>query len=233
MRCGVPDPQKSKMARSETPPLHSSTQSQNQDPNQKRRGNPETPHSASRRSPSGWPPTRPPTRPRRRVDRRRGPGDPGQPEVHRAPGTRPPPHPRRPPLPPHADAWPRIPAPVREPIIDLDTWKEAQDTGAEHASSHDNHDDAGPNPADRVHPYRGRVRCADCKKRMSAHAYPAHVPFPMPTSAASVPGQRQQVRQQRLRGDNAPLGTLQSSDHQPPVSEQIRRLSRVASGLSR
>ncbi len=57
-----------------------------------------------------------------------------------------------------ADQWLWTPEPVHDPIITMDTWKAAQETGAEHASSRDT-SEPGPNPAGRVYPYRGRVRC--------------------------------------------------------------------------
>ena len=84
-----------------------------------------------------------------------------------------------------ADQWLWTPEPVHDPIITMDTWKAAQETGAEHASSRDTDDEPGPNPASRVYPYRGRVRCRHCKKRMSANPYPAHVYYRCPHDPAS------------------------------------------------
>ncbi len=78
-----------------------------------------------------------------------------------------------------AEEWLWTPAPVHEPIVDLDTWRAAQDIGAEHANSLDA-GDPGPNPAGRTYPYRGRVRCRDCKKRMAANPFPNHVYYRCP-----------------------------------------------------
>jgi hypothetical protein len=50
-----------------------------------------------------------------------------------------------------ADQWLWTP----EPIISVDTWKAAQEIGAEHASSHDT-SDPGPNPAGRIYTNRSR-----------------------------------------------------------------------------
>jgi hypothetical protein len=61
----------------------------------------------------------------------------------------------------------------------MDTWKAAQAFGAEHATSRDT-DEAGPNPAGRIYPYRGRVRCRDCKRRMTANPFPSHVYYRCP-----------------------------------------------------
>ena len=84
---------------------------------------------------------------------------------------------------PMAD-WLWSPQPVHDPIVDMDTWKEAQDTGAEHATSRD-HDGPRANPAGRIYPYRSRVRCRDCKRRMAANPYPAHVYYRCPHDPAS------------------------------------------------
>ena len=66
----------------------------------------------------------------------------------------------------------------------MDTWKQAQDIGAQHATSRD-HDGPRANPAGRIYPYRGRVRCRDCKRRMAANPYPAHVYYRCPHDPAS------------------------------------------------
>ena len=80
--------------------------------------------------------------------------------------------------------WLWSPQPVHEPLVDMDTWREAQEAGAEHATSRD-HDQPPANPAGRVYPYRGRVRCRDCTKRMAANPYPAHVYYRCPHDPAS------------------------------------------------
>jgi hypothetical protein len=84
-----------------------------------------------------------------------------------------------------ADQWLWTPEPVHEPIIDLGTWNAAQETGAGHASSRDTSDEPAPNPAGRIFPYRGRVRCRHCSKRMSANPYPAYVYYRCPHDPAS------------------------------------------------
>jgi DNA invertase Pin-like site-specific DNA recombinase len=80
--------------------------------------------------------------------------------------------------------WLWSPQPAHEPIVDMQTWQEAQEIGAEHATSRD-HDGPPANPAGRVYPYRGRVRCRDCTRRMTASAYPAHVYYRCPHDPAS------------------------------------------------
>ncbi len=90
---------------------------------------------------------------------------------------------RRYPVP--ADQWLWTPEPVHEPIIDTATWHAAQAIGAEHANSRDA-DDAGPNPAGRLFPYRGRVRCRDCHKRMTANPFPNHVYYRCPHNPRNV-----------------------------------------------
>jgi DNA invertase Pin-like site-specific DNA recombinase len=84
-----------------------------------------------------------------------------------------------------ADQWLWTPEPVHETIIEMGTWKAAQDIGAEHGTSRDHRDDAGPNPAGRTYPYRGRVRCRDCKKRMAANPFPAYVYYRCPHNPAN------------------------------------------------
>lgn len=81
--------------------------------------------------------------------------------------------------------WLWSPEQTHEPIIGMEIWKAAQETGAEHATSRDNGSDAGPNPAGRIYPYRGRVRCRACKRRMAANAFPGHVYYRCPYNYAS------------------------------------------------
>jgi site-specific DNA recombinase len=90
---------------------------------------------------------------------------------------------RRTPVP--ADQWLWTPEPVHEPITGMDTWKAAQQTGAEHSTSRDDHSTPGPNPAWRIYPYRGRVHCKDCKRRMAANPFPAHVYYRCPHNPAN------------------------------------------------
>jgi site-specific DNA recombinase len=80
--------------------------------------------------------------------------------------------------------WLWSPEPVHEPIVDMQTWKDAQDIGADHSTSRDHHEPEA-NPASRIYPYRGRVRCRDCQRRMTANPYPAHVYYRCPHNPAS------------------------------------------------
>ena len=73
------------------------------------------------------------------------------------------------PVPP--DQWLWSPAPVHPAIIDRDTWDAAQQAGAGHGSSRDG-DELNTHPATvRFYPYRGRVRCRDCQRRMTGKTY--------------------------------------------------------------
>jgi len=63
------------------------------------------------------------------------------------------------------DQWLWTPEPVHEPIVSMDTWQAAQVIGAEHATSRDTGKPSG-SPAGRFYPYRGRVRCRQCTRRM-------------------------------------------------------------------
>jgi hypothetical protein len=67
--------------------------------------------------------------------------------------------------------WLWSPEPVHPVIIDRDTWEQAQAIGAEHGTSRDPAL-SGTGPAGAaVHPYRSRVRCRDCRRRMFRAAY--------------------------------------------------------------
>ena len=69
------------------------------------------------------------------------------------------------------DQWPWSPAPVHPAIVDRDTWQQAQGIGAEPSTSRDaDEPDTGPATA-RFYPYRGRVRCRDCQRRMAGNTY--------------------------------------------------------------
>ena len=77
-----------------------------------------------------------------------------------------------------ADQWLWTPQPVHDPIVSVETWKDAQDIGAGHASSRDY--GPGPNPAGRIYPYRSRIRCHDCQRRMAANPFPSYVYYRCP-----------------------------------------------------
>ncbi|MDQ2814556.1 MAG: recombinase family protein, partial [Actinomycetota bacterium] len=73
------------------------------------------------------------------------------------------------PVPP--DQWVWSPAPVHPAIIGRDTWDAAQQVAAGHGSSRDG-EDLNTHPATvRFYPYRGRVRCRDCQRRMAGNSY--------------------------------------------------------------
>jgi site-specific DNA recombinase len=62
------------------------------------------------------------------------------------------------------DKWFWSEQPTHPAIVDRDTWEKAQKAGAEHRSSRDG---AMHNPANwRTYPFRGRVHCKLCKRRM-------------------------------------------------------------------
>jgi hypothetical protein len=64
-----------------------------------------------------------------------------------------------------------VPGPAHPAIIDGDTWQAAQAVAAGHGSSRDE-DDLNSHPATaRFYPYRSRVRCRDCQRRMAGNTY--------------------------------------------------------------
>ncbi len=76
---------------------------------------------------------------------------------------------RRTPAPPEQWLW--SPAPVHPAIIDRATWDAAQDVAAGHGTSRDG-DEPNSHPATRrFYPYRSRVRCRDCRRRMAGSTY--------------------------------------------------------------
>jgi site-specific DNA recombinase len=69
------------------------------------------------------------------------------------------------------DQWLWSPAPVHPAIVDRATWQQAQGIGAEHSTSRDT-DEPNAQPATaRFYPYRSRVRCRDCQRRMAGNTY--------------------------------------------------------------
>jgi site-specific DNA recombinase len=75
----------------------------------------------------------------------------------------------RTPVPP--DQWLWTPAPAHPAIIDRPTWDLAQTIAAGHGSSRDG-DDLNTHPATiRFYPYRSRIRCRDCQRRMTGTTY--------------------------------------------------------------
>jgi site-specific DNA recombinase len=76
---------------------------------------------------------------------------------------------RRTPAPP--DQWLWSPTPMHPAIIDRATWDAAQDVAAGHGTSRDG-DELNAHPATRrFYPYRSRIRCRDCRRRMAGSTY--------------------------------------------------------------
>ena len=78
---------------------------------------------------------------------------------------------RRVTIPPSEWLW--SPEPVHPAIVHRDTWAAAQDISAEHSTSRDGDQLSRHPAATRTYPYRGRVRCRDCRRRMAASPYPS------------------------------------------------------------
>jgi len=69
------------------------------------------------------------------------------------------------------DQWLWSPAPVHPAIVDRETWELAQTVAGGHGSSRDG-EELNTHPATaRFYPYRGRVRCRDCQRRMVGTTY--------------------------------------------------------------
>ncbi len=67
--------------------------------------------------------------------------------------------------------WLWSPEPVHPAIVDQRTWRDAQNIAVEHSTSRDG-DDLSRHPATRrSYVYRSRVRCRDCRRRMSGRTY--------------------------------------------------------------
>ncbi len=84
------------------------------------------------------------------------------------------------------EQWLWTPEPVHPVIVDRDAWQRAQTIGREHATSRDL-PHLGPAAAAAVYPYRGRVRCRDCQRRMGRAAYgqPVRVYYQCPHTPAN------------------------------------------------
>ena len=126
--------------------------------------------------------------------------------------------------------WLWSPEPVHPAIIDRDTWTAAQQIGKEHSTSRDGDQLSRHPAATRTYPYRGRVRCRDCRRRMGASAYPSpsgirvyyqcpHNPA-NPRHAAAVPGPSP-----HRQGPRNPAGP----DHRPVLQRpRVRTPPRAA-----
>jgi site-specific DNA recombinase len=81
----------------------------------------------------------------------------------------------RTPVPP--DQWLWSPEPVHPAIVDRQTWDEAQNIAAGHATSRDG-DEPNTHPATlRTYTYRSRVRCRDRQRRMTGRTNGRHGEF--------------------------------------------------------
>ena len=109
------------------------------------------------------------------------------------------------------DQWLWSPAPVHPAIIDRATWEAAQDAAAGHSTSRDG-EDLNSHPATlRFYPYRSRVRCRDCRRRMAGMTYvnpggqPAYYRCPhnaaTPKHAADCPDHPRTVQAPELKLD--------------------------------
>jgi site-specific DNA recombinase len=109
------------------------------------------------------------------------------------------------------DQWLWSPQPAHPPIIDRDTWQEAQQIGAARATTRDGYALSRHPAATRTYVYRGRVRCRDCRRRMSGQAYSSG-PVPLvyyqcphdparPGEAAAYPGHPRTVKAPEPRLD--------------------------------
>ena len=114
---------------------------------------------------------------------------------------------RRVPVPPAEWLW--TPGPVHPVIVDLTTWRDAQDAGKEHATSRD-HDPVpvAPPLGAPFYPYRGRVRCKDCHRRMAANPNRQFIYYRCPHNpanprhAAAAPGHPRSVQAPQPRLDD-------------------------------
>ncbi|HET9975415.1 MAG TPA: recombinase family protein, partial [Streptosporangiaceae bacterium] len=67
--------------------------------------------------------------------------------------------------------WLWSPEPVHPAIIDLAVWEAAQAAAAGHGTSRDGAAMSRHPAATRTYPYRGRVRCRACRRRLGGQAY--------------------------------------------------------------
>ena len=84
-----------------------------------------------------------------------------------------------------ASEWLWSPGPVHPAIVHRDTWQAAQEIAAGHGTSRDGTGLSQHPAATRTYPYRGRVRCRDCRRRMAASAYGSHTYYQCPHNPAS------------------------------------------------
>jgi hypothetical protein len=84
-----------------------------------------------------------------------------------------------------ASEWLWSPGPVHPVIVDRPAWDAAQAVAAGHATSRDGTAMSRHPAATRAYPYRGRVRCRDCRRRMGASAYAGNVYYQCPHNPAN------------------------------------------------
>ena len=106
-----------------------------------------------------------------------------------------------------ASEWLWSPEPVHPAIVHRDTWQAAQEIAAGHGTSRDGTGLSQHPAATRTYPYRGRVRCRDCRRRMGASAYGRNVYYQCPHNpanprhAAAAPGHPRTVKAPAARLD--------------------------------
>ena len=137
--------------------------------------------------------------------------DPGQPQVHRPHGLRPVRNRngRRVTVPQSEWLW--SPEPVHPAIVrPAPPGPPPRQIGAEHSTSRDGDALSRHPAATRTYPYRGRVRCRDCRRRMAASAYrrppgPGYYQCPHnpanPRHAAAAPDHPRTVKAPETRLD--------------------------------
>jgi len=114
-------------------------------------------------------------------------------------------------LPAPADQWLWSPEPTHPAIVDRATWDAAQGIGADHGTSRDGTGLNSHPAATRTYPYRGRIRCRDCRRRMSGlpqargsrlyiYYRCPHNPV-RPSDAAGYPGHPRTVKAPETRLD--------------------------------
>ena len=82
------------------------------------------------------------------------------------------------------------PSPSIPAIVDRAVWEAAQEIAAGHGTSRDGTAISRHPAAARTYPYRGRVRCRDCRRRMGASAYAAQRLLPVPPQPGQPPPRR-------------------------------------------
>ncbi len=108
--------------------------------------------------------------------------------------------------------WLWSPEPTHPAIVDRETWQAAQGIGAEHSTSRDDETPLAPPPNAPYYPYRSRIRCRDCRRRM--------------TATANGPG-RQYVYYRCPHDPNNPRHTAAAPEHPRSVQAPEHRLDQI------